>query len=202
MRAFHITPNEFLVILVAPVSTLYFMIIRPCYRRKTKDATTFSPNMIEDINHIISVLNEPFKNNDDKEKGHHLIWEPVLITRRLILAAVTTLIINQIVKLYMAGLLLVVFSVHDYAVRPFQHQKLNLLQNTSTHVLILVAMSNLFWAYSNDVDLLQNKVFYVLGQVLLVLEMVVLCLPLFLVIYFGILKALRYLYRKFHLKQS
>ena len=94
---------------------------------------------------ILSVLNEPFRfstrGHNIKKRAIHdedgvLIWEAILIGRRLLLIVVTTFILFLMTKLYPVGVLLVIFAIHDYVTRPYSSAKLNFLQFLSTLILV------------------------------------------------------------------
>lgn len=106
---------------------------------------------------ILLIINEPFRvidniktskeseeedeENFTVESDHHLkyhqqqnlIWEPVLLFRRLILLSVSIFIVNPLLKLYPIGVLLALFGIHDYLVRPFSDEtNLNFVQTVSS----------------------------------------------------------------------
>ena len=130
---------------------------------------------------ILSVMNEPFRCQTSIEitmKTQALIWEPVLIGRRLLLVVVTNLILSSpIIRLCPVGMLLIVFAIHDHHVKPYNSKQLNLLQFISTLLLVLLLMVNMFWALTNDVNIMDNHVYKVLGEVLFILEVILLVLP-------------------------
>uniref|UniRef100_A0A7M5UQ22 Uncharacterized protein n=1 Tax=Clytia hemisphaerica TaxID=252671 RepID=A0A7M5UQ22_9CNID len=191
LRVHKITPNEFLFMLTIPVSSVYYLVMRPCLCQS--NYIDLKPENLDDAAHMLSILNEPFHENKD---GFQLMWEPILIARRLVLAAVTTFIISQMTKLYVTSLLLVLFTIHDYIAKPFNQKKLNFTQITSMLVLILLAMVNLFWAYCNDSNLIGKDASFVLGKFLLAFEMVIMCFPFIFAIYILILKCFKYCHRK------
>ena len=103
---------------------------------------------------ILSILNEPFRTTkQDAGEDYRLIWEPVLISRRLILIASTTFLMSPIQKLYPAFSFLIIFTVHDYLVKPYVQKKLNFAQIVSMQLLVVLTFINTFWAYSNEIDL-------------------------------------------------
>ena len=106
------------------------------YRKQTK----------QEREHILSVLNEPFrrcKSQSDEDCSRALIWEPVLIGRRLVLVVITTFILSPILRLYPVGVMLLGFAVHDYLKKPYNSRDLNLLQFFSTLVLLLLLQVNI-----------------------------------------------------------
>uniref|UniRef100_A0A7M6DPS3 Uncharacterized protein n=1 Tax=Clytia hemisphaerica TaxID=252671 RepID=A0A7M6DPS3_9CNID len=135
LRSYRISPNEFLFILTLPPLSLYFMVIRPL--AFTQYHFVFDQVTLVEKDQILGVLNGPFKLNL-KNQESHLIWEPVLILRRLLLIAMTTFISSPIVKLYPVGLLFFSFAVHDFVQKPFNNQKLNFFQNVSMLLLCLL----------------------------------------------------------------
>ena len=79
-----------------------------------------------------------------------LVWQPVLLLRRLILLAASIFIVVPILKLYPVGILLVLYDFHDYMVKPFTDQTLNVFQMVSYGLLFVLVLINSFWAFSNN----------------------------------------------------
>ena len=116
--------------------------------------------------------------NEEKEKFRRkLVWEPVLVFRRLVLLIVSIFIVNPIFKLYPVGILLVLFGFHDYMVQPFADHLLNKLQMISYGLLFVLTLISSFWAFSDNLDLTENPSFQVLGQFLLYFELLINILP-------------------------
>ena len=178
LRSYRISPNEYLLILTIPPIAMYYMVVRPiCDGRR---CFVFDVYIIQERDYILSVLNEPFRSTSgtrDEEQQNALIWEPILIGRRLILIVMTTFVLSPIVKLYPVGLLLILFAVHDHVTKPYSSEKLNFLQFLSTLTLIMLLLLNMFWATTNDVDLVESHQYFVLGEIFLVAEVVLLMLP-------------------------
>ena len=108
-----------------------------------------------------------------------LVWEAVLLWRRLVLLTASIFIVDTILKLYPVGVLLVLFCFHDYIVRPFTDHMLNVFQIVSYGLLIVLALINSFWAFPNNLDLTSsdNPTFHTLGQFLLYFELFILLFP-------------------------
>ena len=108
-----------------------------------------------------------------------LVWQPVLLLRRLILLAASIFIVVPILKLYPVGILLVLYDFHDYMVKPFTDQTLNVFQMVSYGLLFVLVLINSFWAFSNNLDLTSpdNPTFHTLGQFLLYFELFILLFP-------------------------
>ena len=193
LRLYKITPGHFFVALTFPPYLLLKYISITCSRRHGQMVVVPTEKQHEDTQNVLLVLNQPFRNqlvdtNDDGHQGNSeaLIWEPVLIGRRLVLLASTTFILSPIVKLYPAGVLLVLCTMHDHVVMPYKGKMLNLLQLTSMHLLVILTMVNTFWAYSNDIDFMENHLFSMLGSVFLIFELALLVLPVAICL-FGLL---------------
>ena len=147
LRSGRISSNKFLIILTLPPTVFAYGIwfwggcsskveIGDKYRKQTK----------QEREHILSVLNEPFrrcKSQSDEDCSRALIWEPVLIGRRLVLVVITTFILSPILRLYPVGVMLLGFAVHDYLKKPYNSRDLNLLQFFSTLVLLLLLQVNI-----------------------------------------------------------
>ena len=160
------------------------------------------PQSLQETDHILSILNEPFQsqdNNNSQNTGYRLIWEPVLIVRRLVLVAVSTFIIPPMEKLYPVAVLLLTFTLHDMFVRPYANEKLNAIQLVSMLLLCLLTFINLFWAFSNDIDISQ---YYQLGKVFLYLETLFLLLPLIILICVALFKSGKFIYKVITRKQD
>ena len=159
---------------------------------------------------ILLVINEPFRvlHRDDSDESEeeeantttssrNLIWEPVLLYRRLILLCASIFIVNPMLKLYPIGVLLALFAMHDYLVKPFSDKtKLNLVQTASSMLLLVLALINTFWAFSNNLDLTAaDETFHMLGWIFLYFELAVLLLPLIVVLCWLLHRAIVKLYK-------
>ena len=72
--------------------------------------------------------------------------------------------------------------------QPYGDQRLNLVHLVSMLLLVVIALINTFWAYSNNIDLMQDRQFYLLGSVLLYAELLILLVPFLLIVFYGIYK--------------
>ncbi|XP_066935595.1 uncharacterized protein [Clytia hemisphaerica] len=187
LRSYRISTNEFLLVLTLPPSSVYYMWLRS--RIFTQYHFIFDQQTIQEKDRILEVLNGPFKVNSKNEECR-LIWEPVLIYRRLLLIVVTTFITSPVVKLYPVGLAFFVFVVHDSLEKPYADSKLNFIQMVSHLILCLLTMFNMFWALTNNVDVLQNQMFYILGEVLLIVEGMMLASPFVILVFYLIYKSI------------
>jgi len=194
LRTYLITPNEFLAVITFPPTIIYYL-IRQCY---LTNSVMNDQGVIETEN-ILAILNEPFQYTDQYKK---LIWEPVLIFRRLLLVVTATFITSSVKKLYPAGLLLFVFLVHDFIVQPFDSRELNFIQLFAVCLLMVLTLLNTFWAYSNDIDFMKNEQFYNMGKVFLYSEMFILLLPFLAVAVLVTFKIGKFLYKRYRSKQD
>ena len=159
---------------------------------------------------ILLVINEPFRvlHHDDPEEdeeeeantstsSRNLIWEPVLLYRRLILLCASIFIVNPMLKLYPIGVLLALFAIHDYLVKPFSNEtNLNLVQTVSSGLLGVLTLINTFWAFSNNFDLTAaDETFHTLGWIFLYFELAVLVLPLIVFLCWLLHRAIVKLYK-------
>jgi len=180
-----------MIFLTCPPAFISFAVRQYCSTNSMDD------QMVIETENILMILNEPFQYTDQNKR---LIWEPVLLCRRLLLVVVTTFITSPVEKLYPAGLLMYVFLLHDFIVQPFDSSKSNFIQLAS--ILVVLTLVNTFWAYSNDIDFIQNKRFYDLGSFFLYSEMFILLLPFLIVVLLVIIKIGHFLYKCFHSKQD
>ena len=219
------TPNWFLLLLIFPPSIIVFLVFvnESCFfTNEHRHETTGALNDIDvdgddntdDIDTersaILLVINEPFRvlHHDDTKEGEeeeantttssrNLIWEPVLLYRRLILLCASIFIVNPMLKLYPIGVLLALFAIHDYLVKPFSDKtKLNLVQTVSSGLLGVLALINTFWAFSNNFDLTAaDETFHTLGWIFLYFELAVLLLPLIVFLCWLLHRAIVKLYK-------
>ena len=191
LRSNDIAPNEFLTILSFP-PTIFVFLVKKLYRGRTLNE--WSDQMKTQQQNILNFLNEPFFESETKDGGRErTIWEPVLITRRLILIIVTTFIRSPVTKLYPAGFFLIIFIVHDYLMKPFVDKILNFIQSIAMSLLVCLVLMNTFWALSINVDILESEEYKILGQILLILELLILLLPALVFLGGLLVKLLRYL---------
>ena len=151
LRSGYISPNQFLVVLTFPPATaLVYVVWLVGGTRLVATEDDDRNQRKQEREHILSVLNEPFRRRKSKNKsdGNYpraLIWEPVLIGRRFVLVVVTTFILSPILRLYPVGVMLLLFAVHDHLTKPYNSRDLNLLQFFSTLVLLLLLQVNTFF---------------------------------------------------------
>ena len=180
LRSGKITPNKYLLMLMFPPLIPLYLIKSYCIDHPISQWT--DQQKIERSS-MLALLNEPFRESENKDGGvERTIWEPVLIIRRLILVVVTTLIRSPIMKLYPAGILLILFTVHDYIAKPFIEPILNFVQLISMSLLGTLVLFNMFWALSINIDILDSQQYYIFGKLLLILELCILLAPIFLMV--------------------
>jgi len=190
LRSGLVSSNHFLFIIKFPPSTLYFL-VKSLF---SENSTRIRPLELEATENILILLNRPFKST---ENNPYLIWEAVMILCRLVLVVVTTFVLSPIEKVYPVGLLLVVYMTHDYVIEPFRFKKLNFVHTLVMYVLIVLTLINAFWAYTNEVNLLENPRFYVLGEIFLYFEIFILVFPLIFILLILFFKLSRFLYKCF-----
>ncbi|XP_066922383.1 uncharacterized protein [Clytia hemisphaerica] len=193
LRSWRITPNEFLLIQTFPPTALAIIIKNHCRDNRLNQ---WSEQMFNERKHILNYLNEPFRELETKDdRLERTVWEPVLILRRLILIVITTFIRSPIMKLYPTGIILVLFTIHDYVTKPFKDPTLNFVQLISMSCLGILVLFNMFWALSINIDVLGNTEFYFFGEILLVLELIMLLTPICLVMFGAIFKLGKCVYK-------
>ena len=178
-----ISSNQFLMIITFPPACL--PLISGVHKR-----LDLGERRCREREHILSVLNDPFRGNSNN--SDILIWEPVLIGRRLVLVLITTFILSPIMRFYPVGLFLIMFAIHDHLMKPYISMRMNLLQFISTLVLILFLLVNMFWALSNDVDLVKNHQYFVLGEFFIYFESILLILPFIIPLGYLTFKLMKY----------
>ena len=195
LRSHRITANHFLLVLTVPPVCIYFALCSGVGSSRGNWSEGGSDSRTRE--RILSVMNKPFRQitiaTTPTTIKQALIWEPVLIGRRLLLVVMTTLILSSpIIRLCLVGFVLIVFALHDYRAKPYNSDHLNLLQLLSTLVLALLLMVNMFWALTNDVDVMDNHDYYVLGEVFIILEVILLVLPFLITFRYIVFKFIKF----------
>ena len=194
LRSGRISPNQFLLVMTFPPAATCLILYRGGHgRTPIEDWKTTNERA-----RILSVLNEPFRRTSKKKDDSALIWEPVLIGRRLVLVALTTFILSPILRLYPVGLILVMFAIHDHLAKPYSSNHLNLLQFLSTLLLLLLLLLNMFWTFTNDIDVIENTDFFILGGIFIVLEVVFLMLPFIAAFGYLIFRLFKFFWTRFN----
>ena len=172
------TPNQFLIGLLFPPSTILFL-VRSCLISKdaNQQYNDVNVNLDDDFIHtiklsngsnfdsvvfersaLLATLNGPFKTNlqhlhdediDTEEEEMEglpwkLVWEPVLVLRRLVLLLASIFNVDPILKLYPIGVLLLLFGFHDFMVQPFADYLLNKFQMIAYGLLFALTLINSF----------------------------------------------------------
>ncbi|XP_066916438.1 uncharacterized protein [Clytia hemisphaerica] len=220
LRDRSISANGFLIMVTFPPAMLVYvsmsMMLRCCNSFKHTRLLPAVDNDQSNIEResILLVLNEPFRVNVTTEEedtetdetqeddNNQLIWEPVLILRRLVLTISATFFMSPVQKLYPAALLLIVYTLHDHLKQPYSDKRLNLAHLVSMLLLVILVMINTFWAYSDNIDLIQDRQFYLMGSVLLYFELFIMLAPVLLVVLYGIVKLGRFVYKRYFLKKQ
>ncbi|XP_066933214.1 uncharacterized protein [Clytia hemisphaerica] len=191
LRSKAITPNEMLVTLTFPPVVLLYK-TRNWYLGQSQNV--WPEQMTIEQSDISNFMNQPFRLNINEVetseqiicKSVKIVWEPVFVARRLILIISTTFIRSPIMKLYPTGFLLIMFSIHDYTVKPFVEKSLNFIQLMSMLLLITLAF-----------DIIDNSEYYLTGKILLFIELIILLSPIILVIVALFYRLFNYIYKLF-----
>ena len=103
-----------------------------------------------DVKAVLDVLSGPFRYTTEHSttRKTSLIWEPVLILRRLILICVYTFAFNPVIQLYVMLLLLLVFLIHHLFVMPYSSRILNIAETVSLLTLCVLCSMSLMPAYN------------------------------------------------------
>eukprot|EP00794_Sanderia_malayensis_P006902 gene6902-7680_t len=105
-------------------------------------------------NSVMEVLTKPFERPDGSGRIH---WEGILLIRRLGVVCCSTMITNEVIRLYVLLLWLVVSLLHHLWVQPFRKRSVNMADGLSLTVLCLLCAINLFFAhYIMDGNQLQD----------------------------------------------
>eukprot|EP00794_Sanderia_malayensis_P006900 gene6900-7678_t len=105
-------------------------------------------------NSVLEVLTKPFEGPDGSGRIH---WEGILLIRRLGVVCLSTMITNEVIRLYVLLLWLVVSLLHHLWVQPFRKRSVNMADGLSLTVLCLLCAINLFFAhYIMDGNQLQD----------------------------------------------
>ena len=119
MTSCRITPTNFLVVLFFPPSLVYYS-VRNRFSRSKAEANS-GANLLSETDamtgkHILMDLYDAFKVD---ESNKYMMWEPVLIFRKLSIVFATTFVVHPIVKLYVVVALLTIFLCHHTYVQPY-----------------------------------------------------------------------------------
>ena len=170
-----LSPNAFLSTLCFPPAILFYYA-----RSKLQENIGLSRIEAMTAKHFLIILYEPFRINSTN--GRPVLWEVVLIIRKLILVLAYTFIIHPIGKLYALNLLLLTFLFHHVKVQPYNDSFLNLVETGSILLLCLLTSMNIFWAQIYMTNATNFPNFDNIEEAFLLLEMLMLVLPILLFI--------------------
>lgn len=143
---------------------------------------------------LVTILSGPFRKT--YRLGHPLIvWESIMVLRRLLLCLVYVLVHDTVVKLYLMLALLILFLVHHGFIRAFTKKWLNIAETFSLGLLSFLCCVNFFWAYTNS-SMSDSDRYMNIGKSFLLVETVALLLP----VGACVLYALHYVLKKFKQK--
>lgn len=189
-----VSPNEFILTLFAPIYTM-FKIIKAWIKgegRKPNYASVMDTKLF-DRESLVAILSGPFRKT--YRLGHPLIvWESIMVSRRLLLCFVYVMVQDIVVKLYLMLALLILFLVHHGFIRAFTKKWLNIAETFSLGLLSFLCCVNFFWAYTNNSFSTDAGDRYMsIGKSFLMVETVALLMP----VGACVLYALYYVLRKF-----
>jgi len=183
-----ITPNQFLITLFAPIYSFVVNIrmrLNPKAILIAKDGKGVNMKTHTRKNMLV-LLSGPFR--EAHKLGHPIIvWQSVLVFRRLLFCLVHVFVRHPVIKLYLMLALLVLCLVHHGFIRPFKKKLLNISETVSLAVLCLLCCINLFWSYSNTVNVNSMRHFREIGKAFLLIEISALLAPPVLCILYGII---------------
>ena len=179
-----VSPNELLLILLFPPASLF-------YYSRSRIHGVIQMSKVDGMlaKHLLMNLYQPFRRKPSNNE--YIMWESMLIFRKLTLVCVSTFIIHPIGKLYALLGLLIIYSLNHLRVQPYADKRLNMIESCSIALLCLLATINLFWAHiylTNDINFPH---FYVIGEVFLLFEMLVLVFPIIIIILLVLFKLLK-----------
>ena len=197
-----INPTQFLLVPVfPPLVLLYFL-----KEKYTKYEHVLCESDAIEAKHILRVINEPFrveeKQQNDYQSRKAIVWEPVLIMRRILLVLVNVLLIQPCYKIFPSGLLLIGYLLHHVFKKPFQDERLNQIETISLSTLCFLNMTNIFWSFSDQLDMQNSNVLKFVGKVILYFELVVLCLPFVVLLVVAGAVLVKKLYKLYIRKQN
>lgn len=173
------TPNEFIATLFLPMYTIFKKIkawIRRGLQRRKPNYASVMDMELYDRESLVAILSGPFRKT--YRLGHPLIvWESVMVARRLLLCVVYVLVYDTVVKLYLMLALLILFLVHHGFIRAFTKKWLNIAETFSLGLLSFLCCVNFFWAYTNSVSDGAGVRYMNIGKSFLLVEVVALLLP-------------------------
>lgn len=168
LRNCYITPNQFLVSIFIPLFSLWFFV-------RARKRELIQEDAICSL-HLLNVGNLPFRTISDTDIP--LEWEPVLILRRVFLVACAIFIPSSIIKLYPIGMLLFLILFHHMIVKPYKENVLNYVELVSLLSLCFLNMLNIFWAFTDELEIKNSVILYTTGKVFIYGELCILLTPI------------------------
>ena len=182
------SPNEFIATLFVPFYTLLKK-TKTWLRRKrvTSHYSSVMDSTLQDRESLIAILSGTFRKT--YKMGHPLIvWESIMVSRRLLFCLVYVLVNDNIVMLYLMLVLLILCLVHHGFIRAFTKKWLNIAETGSLGLLCVLCCVNFFWAYSNSVNGASDSwnIYRGIGKSFLLVETVALLVPVGVCVLFAL----------------
>ena len=165
-----ISVNEFLKCIVFPPILIFLSLTRHQKPNKTRKII---PDVDHEKEHILSVLEEPFS----LKKGKHVLWDPVIVGRRLVIAIISTFQVNLVYRLCSVFPVLILFLLHHCRVFPYKSDLLNTLESFCLTNLCFLGVVNLFRAFVYTYDIPYHHPTDVTSGVFNILEYTLIILP-------------------------
>lgn len=191
-----VSSNEFITTLFLPIFTIFKMVKKRIkYKRKKPNYISVMNTKLYERESLITILSGPFRKT--YKLGHPLIvWESIMVSRRLLLCLVYVLVYDNVIKLYLMLALLILFLVHHGFIRAFTQKWLNITETFSLGLLSFLCCINFFWAYTNSM-INAGDIYMSIGKSFLMVETVALLLPVGVCVLYGLYFVLRKFKQKF-----
>ena len=101
-------------------------------------------------NKIFEIIQAPFRKSDlhSEDNSFKLLWDSILMTRRLVLLFTKAFIMNTVVRLLVMLLITILFVVHHVKVQTFQSNILNYTETGLLLMLTVICVLNILPAYN------------------------------------------------------
>ena len=176
-----ISVGNFLLACCFPLPLLLYWIYLAFHG--ARNAALDDPSLNEPLRNCVEcVLSGPFKRPENDSKLF-LSWEGVMVGRRLILILLKTYVNDPMLSLLFMCLFCVLFLLHHTMTEPFRDDVANRLETISLWSLVILALTNTFFASFISLAVPLNNHFtswwnvFQFGQIVILSSLFLQCLP-------------------------
>lgn len=169
-----ITVKEFYICFCAPICALLYLV-----KRKACSKNRISLSCAEQ-KQILAIFEEPFR--IDHNKNTVLLWDCILLSRRVIVAAIVVFEIESIHRLCYVSIIVLIFLLHHLITLPYKNNTLNKTETFSLVSLTFLVIVNLFWTFIYSYNLPYNSALETIGILFTAIEDFILLAPFTLLV--------------------